>query len=70
MFCKAIIPFDPRSSLQVAGVLFLALALILALGEITEQRREPWRRLFRKVFGLPLYRAAQVPTSGAAMKVA
>jgi peptidoglycan/LPS O-acetylase OafA/YrhL len=52
VFCKAVIPFDSTKSLQVVGVLGLALVGILAISEMTEQRREPWRRLFRLLLGL------------------
>jgi peptidoglycan/LPS O-acetylase OafA/YrhL len=70
VFCKAIIPFDPHSGWQVAGVLLLALIGVVALSEVTEQRREPWRRLFRTLFGLPADRAARVPAGAATVNAA
>jgi peptidoglycan/LPS O-acetylase OafA/YrhL len=69
VFCRAIIPFDPTSSWQVAGVLMLVILLILLLSEVTEQRREPWRRFFRVVFGLPARREPSVAQGSALIRV-
>ncbi len=70
LFCKAIIPFDPTNTWQIAGVLLFALAVILILSEGTEQRREPWRRLFRILFGLPADREVRIPAGGAPVNAA
>jgi peptidoglycan/LPS O-acetylase OafA/YrhL len=70
VFCKAIIPFDGSKPLHVASVLLLALAGILALSEITEQKREPWRRLFRILLGLSADRPPKASANATAAHAA
>lgn len=52
VFFRAMIPYDAKSKWQVYGIVALIFCSILGLSEISEMRRQPWRRLFYRLFGV------------------
>jgi peptidoglycan/LPS O-acetylase OafA/YrhL len=53
VFIAGVVPYDPASPWIVTGLLAGTFAAVLVLSELTEQRRDPWRRLLRRFLNAP-----------------
>lgn len=53
VFISGVVSYDRSSTVAVMGLLLATLLIVLVLSELTEQRRDPWRRLMRRLFSVP-----------------
>lgn len=64
IFLRAIVSYDGSSTMQVLAMLTVALFIVSVLSHYTEQRREPWRRLMRRLFRVSAVRETRIPPTG------